>query len=77
MSFLPKYFSRGATLLLAALGGYWVMLTYQLGAQWSAYEQYNYGWAVPFLCLYLMWERVRNAEFRIQKAERRTAAAGF
>ncbi|MBI3849420.1 MAG: exosortase/archaeosortase family protein [Verrucomicrobia bacterium] len=35
----------------------WFSLSYNLGAQWSAYEQYNYGWAVPFLCAYLFWLR--------------------
>ncbi len=44
---------------LFALAGYWALLIYQLGAQWSAYEQYNYGWAVPFLCAYLLWQRLR------------------
>lgn len=43
--------------LVAALGAYWLALVYQLGAQWSAYEQYNYGWAVPLLGVYLFWLR--------------------
>lgn len=43
------------------LAGYWLVLIYYLGAQWSVYEQYHYGWAVPFLCLYLLW---RHAERR-------------
>ena len=46
--------------LLAALACYWAVLIYQLGAQWSAYEQYNYGWAVPFLCVYLLWQRIQK-----------------
>ena len=51
---------------LLPLVGYWLVLIYYLGAQWSVYEQYQYGWAVPFLCLYLIW---RKAESRKQKAE--------
>ena len=43
---------------MLVLAGYWASLIYQLGAQWSAFEQYNYGWAVPFLCLYLVWRRL-------------------
>ncbi|MBE0545465.1 MAG: exosortase/archaeosortase family protein [Verrucomicrobia bacterium] len=39
------------------MAGYWLLLVYQLGAQWSAYEQYNYGWAVPLLGAYLFWLR--------------------
>ena len=55
--------------LLAALAAYWGLLIYQLGAQWSAYEQYNYGWAVPFLCAYLLWLRLKNPELRTQNSE--------
>jgi exosortase/archaeosortase family protein len=55
---------------LLALAGYWLILIYYLGAQWSLFEQYNYGWAVPFLCAYLLW---RKAESRKQKAEKGNA----
>jgi exosortase len=55
-----------AIFFLLPLAGYWLVLIYYLGAQWSVYEQYNYGWAVPFLCLYLAW---RKAESGNQKAE--------
>src|ERR1017187_6634308 len=51
---------------LCVVGCYWAILIYYLGAQWSVYEQYSYGWAVPFLCLYLVW---RKTESRKQKAE--------
>src|ERR1035441_3361199 len=52
---------RYALLLpLCVVGCYWAILIYYLGAQWSAYEQYNYGWAVPFLCVYLIWQRGRD-----------------
>jgi exosortase len=37
-----------------------------LRVEWSVNPQYAYGWAVPFLCLYLLW---RKAESRKQKAE--------
>ncbi len=43
-----------------ALGALWLPLIWLLGAQWSIYEQYNYGWAVPFLCLFLFWRRWSN-----------------
>src|ERR1035438_10269539 len=50
---LPR---RNALLFpLCVVGCYWAILIYYLGAQWSVYEQYSYGWAVPFLCLYLLW----------------------
>jgi exosortase len=37
-------------LLLACI---WSPVVYLLGAQWSLFPEYQYGWAVPFLCLYL------------------------
>lgn len=46
----------------AVLLCFWTLLIYQLGAQWTIYEQYHYGWAVPGLCLYLLWRRVTTPE---------------
>ncbi|MCX6896412.1 MAG: archaeosortase/exosortase family protein, partial [Verrucomicrobia bacterium] len=66
MTILRQPFLRRAGLLLAVLGAYWTLVIYQLGAQWSAYEQYNYGWAVPFLCLFLLWERIRNEDGKLK-----------
>ncbi len=54
---------------LLPLAGYWLVLIYYLGAQWSVYEQYNYGWAVPFLCLYLIWRRCARGNAETLKAE--------
>lgn len=42
--------------LLAAL---WLPVVYLLGAQWTFYEQYHYGWAVPFACVFFAWRRAR------------------
>ena len=44
---------------------YWLVMIYYLGAQWSFYESYNYGWAVPFLSLYLLWERLRATDIEL------------
>src|SRR6266567_8943387 len=60
----------GAWLPLAVLGAYWLSLIHQLGAQWSIYEQYNYGWSVPFLCAYLIWRKVQGARRKAQSARR-------
>ena len=46
---------------LLPIVGYWLVLIYNLGAQWSVYEQYHYGWAVPFLCSYLLFRRFTQA----------------
>lgn len=43
-----------------ALGLLWLSVVRLLGAQWSVYGQYKYGWAVPVLCLYFLWERARR-----------------
>lgn len=39
----------------------WWRLIDHLRVEWSVNPQYTYGWAVPFLCVYLVWRRVRNA----------------
>jgi exosortase/archaeosortase family protein len=46
-------------LLLCSLAWLWFTLINHLRVEWSVNPQYAYGWAVPFLCLYLLW---RNAE---------------
>jgi exosortase len=46
-------------LIFFVLGCYWAVVIHQLGAQWSVYEQYHYGWAVPLLCVYLIWRRTQ------------------
>jgi len=65
----------GAWLPLAVLGAYWLSLIHQLGAQWSIYEQYNYGWSVPFLCAYLIWRKVQDAKREPQGAKRKAQSA--
>ncbi len=42
---------------LVAAAASWGVVIRELGAQWSVYTQYNYGWGVPFLCVYLFWKR--------------------
>ena len=39
------------------LGAAWFIVIRLLSPQWTVYEQYQYGWAVPFLCLYLLFLR--------------------
>jgi exosortase len=62
----PSTLNHRKTLLfpLCALACYWVVLIYYLGAQWSVYAQYNYGWSVPFLCAYLVYARIRAGDGR-------------
>ena len=51
---------------LCALAWLWFALINHLRVAWSVNPQYAYGWAVPFLCGYLIW---RKTESRKQKAE--------
>jgi exosortase len=48
---------RARLWLLLSLAALWLPVVYLLGAQWSIYEQYSYGWAVPFLCLFFAYRR--------------------
>jgi exosortase len=47
-------------LIFCVLACFWSVLIYQLGAQWSVYPQYHYGWTVPLLCGYLIWRRIQQ-----------------
>jgi exosortase/archaeosortase family protein len=54
----------------------WLRLIDHLRVEWSMNPQYTYGWAVPFLCAYLLWGKAENrkqkkAEIRHQKTENR------
>jgi len=57
-------------LLFAVVFGFlWFVLVNDLRVEWTLNPQYNYGWAVPFLCLYLVWRKVgsQKPEVRSQK----------
>jgi exosortase len=41
-------------------GWLWFVLINQLRVEWTNNPQYSYGWAVPFLCLYLAWQKCRK-----------------
>ena len=53
--------SRASVLPFAAAGSLFIILlaeiANQLGPEWSFNPQYSYGWSVPFLALYLIWQR--------------------
>ena len=50
--------SASLPLWLILLSSIWVPVIYLLGAQWSLFEDYHYGWAVPLMCLYLAGQRM-------------------
>lgn len=41
-----------------SLGLLWVVLIDHLSVEWTLEVQYHYGWAVPVLCVYLIWRRL-------------------
>ncbi len=70
---IPPATGRAAWLLPVAVFGYlWFILINRLRVAWTLDAQYSYGWAVPFLCAYLVylaWERRQKSETRNQKIE--------
>ena len=46
--------------MTAALALLWFILCRHLSNEWSANEQYSYGWFVPFFAAYLFWLRLED-----------------
>lgn len=57
---LPLTLRASPFALCASLLALWAPVTYLTGAQWTIFEQYHYGWAVPLMCLFFAWERARG-----------------
>ena len=47
----------------------WFRLIDHLHVEWSLNPQYSYGWAVPFLCAYLIWKKIENGKQKTEKGE--------
>jgi exosortase/archaeosortase family protein len=47
----------------------WFVLINELRVEWTVNPQYSYGWAVPLLCVFLIWQRMQKAESGKRKAE--------
>lgn len=66
-----------AVAVAAVLLAFWWIALGPLHREWTANPQYRYGWAVPFLALYLLWERWRTRPPPAPRAEdRRWLLAG-
>jgi exosortase len=50
---------------VGSLAWLWYVLINQLRVEWSLNPQYHYAWAVPFLCVYLLWKRVGFPRLRV------------
>src|ERR1051325_9898803 len=55
----PMTTAAGSGWLGAAvlLGFFWLLVFNQQRLEWTVNPVYAYGWAIPFLALYLLWER--------------------
>ena len=56
-------------LCITPLAWLWFVLINDLRVEWTVNPQYSYGWAVPFLCAFLLWQRIQKTESRQQKVE--------
>jgi exosortase len=61
----PTLTERGSrlvpVLIVTAAVFVWANWVVQLSIFWDAKSYYNYGWAVPFLALFLLWRRLSDA----------------
>lgn len=53
MSTPSTHRERAGWLWVVMIAGIWLPVVYLLGAQWSIFPEYQYGWSVPVLSLYL------------------------
>ncbi|MBN2506514.1 MAG: exosortase/archaeosortase family protein [Verrucomicrobia bacterium] len=62
-------------LTLAAMAALWGVVIYRIGPPfWSTFPDYSFGWGVPFLCLYLLWERWKSRGAGLSAAEEERGA---
>ncbi|MGZ5569311.1 MAG: exosortase/archaeosortase family protein, partial [Limisphaerales bacterium] len=54
---LPQTLRTNAILGAITLAALWLILCRHLSNEWSANDQYSYGWFVPFFAAYLFWLR--------------------
>ena len=52
----------GTAVACLPLAWLWYRLIDHLRIEWSVNPQYSYGYAVPFLCLVLLWQRLRRGQ---------------
>jgi exosortase/archaeosortase family protein len=54
---------------LLPLAWLWFVLINDLRVEWTVNPQYSYGWAVPFLCAFLLWQRFRKTDDGRQRTD--------
>lgn len=60
---------RVSALFLLPLAWLWFVLINDLRVEWTVNPQYSYGWAVPFLCAFLIWQRIQKSEVGSRKSQ--------
>jgi len=68
---VPRPMLRGPwlqALCTAPLAWLWFVLVNELRVEWTVNPQYAYGWAAPFLCAYLLFEKIKKAISNQQSA---------
>jgi exosortase len=68
---------RALLLLFVFFGLLWVHLFNHLRVEWSLNPQYGYGWAVPFLCLIMIWQCLQRPAVRGQPLAVQSSSASF
>jgi exosortase/archaeosortase family protein len=53
----------------------WFVLINDLRVEWTVNPQYSYGWAVPFLCAFLLWQRIQGSHHRPLTTDHRLPTA--
>ncbi len=74
---LPSYQLLSRLLWLVPLLFLWQSLIRHLSIEWSLNPQYAFGWAVPFLCVYLAWRDVRSRRRDVDEQSTRAPLLGF
>jgi len=53
-------------LFFLIFGFLWFVLVNHLRVEWTVNPQYGYGWALPFLCFFLIWQKIQQTELKGQ-----------
>lgn len=68
---------RVSEFVFLPLAWLWFVLINDLRVEWTVNPQYNYGWAVPFLCGFLLWQRMRKTDDGQRTTDLRPLTSGF
>ena len=67
--------SLSSAIWLLPLAWLWFALINDLRVEWTVNPQYSYGWAAPFLCAFLIWQRIQGSHHRPLTTDHRLPTA--